>query len=117
MGPAAGLGSGAALLLEQATGRPARGRNPSVAVSLEVVLPTAERPLSDDDARLLLAASRHALYLEGGELDAELREAAAEDVRACHQDDELLAPSDRFFSPRFRAFFTESLATTAAPSG
>lgn len=66
-------------------------------------------------ARLLLAASRHALYLEGGELDDELRSAAVEDARACRQDDARLAPTDRFFSPRFIAFFDQSVA--APPTG
>ncbi len=61
-------------------------------------------------ARLLLAASRHALYLEGGELDDELRTAAVDDARACREEDETLAPSARFFSPRFVAFFNESVA-------
>jgi hypothetical protein len=60
-------------------------------------------------ARLLLSASRHALYLEGGELDDELLAAAAEDARACREDDETLAPTARFFSPRFVAFFTENV--------
>lgn len=64
-------------------------------------------------ARLLLAASRHALYLEGGELDDELRSAAVDDARACRQEDETLAPTPRFFSPRFIVFFGESVATPA----
>jgi hypothetical protein len=68
-------------------------------------------------ARLLLAASRHALYLEGGELDDELRAAAVEDALACHQEDEALEPTPRFFSPRFVAFFNESVAAASAPSG
>jgi hypothetical protein len=68
-------------------------------------------------ARLLLAASRHALYLEGGELDDELRAAAVEDARACHQEDESLEPSPRFFSPRFVSFWNDSVAAEPAPSG
>ena len=68
-------------------------------------------------ASLLLAASRYALYLEGGELDDEMRTAAIEDARACREEDEALAPSARFFSPRFVLFFNESLATASAPSG
>ena len=68
-------------------------------------------------ARLLLAASRHALYLEGGELDDELRAAAVDDARASHLEDGSLAPSPRFFSPRFVSFFNESVAAAAAPSG
>jgi hypothetical protein len=68
-------------------------------------------------ARLLLAASRHALYLEGGELDPELRAAAAEDARACRDNDPRLAPKDRFFSPRFIAFFAESVAAAASGAG
>ncbi|HVR28120.1 MAG TPA: hypothetical protein VMS86_01185 [Thermoanaerobaculia bacterium] len=63
-------------------------------------------------ARLLLAASRHALYLEGGELDHELRAAAADDARACRRDDASIAPTERFFSPRFIAFFDQSIAST-----
>jgi hypothetical protein len=62
-------------------------------------------------ARLLLAASRHAIYLEGGELDDELRLAAVEDARACRADDARLAPAARFFSPRFIAFFDESVGS------
>jgi len=61
-------------------------------------------------ARLLLAASRHALYLEGGELDDEMLAAAVEDARACREEDEAIAPSERYFSPRFVAFFTDSVA-------
>jgi hypothetical protein len=63
-------------------------------------------------ARLLLAASRHALFLEGGELDADLRATAADDARASRRDDAGLTPTDRFFSPRFVAFFDESVAAT-----
>ena len=68
-------------------------------------------------ARLLLAASRHALYLEGGELDDELLTAAVEDARACREEDGELAPSARFFSPRFVAFWSESVGAPPAPSG
>ena len=68
-------------------------------------------------ARMLLAASRHALYLEGGELDDELRAAAVDDARACREHDETLEPSARFFSPRFIAFFNESVAAPTTPSG
>jgi hypothetical protein len=68
-------------------------------------------------ARLLLAASRHALYLEGGELDDELRAAAADDARASREEDESLEPSPRFFSPRFVSFWNDSVAAEPAPSG
>jgi hypothetical protein len=40
-----------------------------------------------------------------------------EDARACRQEDEALEPSPRFFSPRFVAFFDESVAATSAPTG
>jgi hypothetical protein len=62
-------------------------------------------------ARLLLAASRHELYLEGGELDRELLATAADDARACRHADADLVPSERYFSPRFIAFFVESIAS------
>jgi hypothetical protein len=68
-------------------------------------------------ARLLLAASRHALYLESGELDDELRSAAVDDARACREEDETLKPTARFFSPRFLVFFDESVAAPTTPSG
>jgi hypothetical protein len=74
-------------------------------------------PRARAHARLLLAASRHALYLEGGELDDELLAAAVEDARACREEGGALAPSARFFSPRFVAFFTESVGAPPVPSG
>jgi hypothetical protein len=91
------------------------GRHADVVADLESAKFTARRARAH--ARLLLAASRHALYLEGGELDDEMRAAAADDARASHQEDEALAPTPRFFSPRFVTFFNESIAAAAAPSG
>jgi hypothetical protein len=94
--------------LEQAAGAFLGGRYQDVIAALETA--RFGEPRARAHARLLLAASRHALYLEGGELDHELRTAAVEDALACREDDERLAPTDRFFSPRFIAFFEESLA-------
>jgi hypothetical protein len=90
------------------------GRYQDVIVDLEATRFGESRARAH--ARLLLAASRHALYLEGGELDDELRSAAVEDALACREDGERLAPIERFFSPRFIAFFDESLAS-ASPLG
>jgi len=56
-------------------------------------------------ALLLRAASRHALYLRGGEADPELLASARADVLACHGADPGLSPTPRAFSPRFRDFF------------
>lgn len=58
-------------------------------------------------AALLLAASRFALYLEGGEAEPALLETAAQDVRRCRESDAGLRPSARLFSPRFLSFFEE----------
>ena len=101
-------------LLDEAATAYLRGRHG------EVVAALAEARFQDRraraHARLLLAASRHALYLEGGELDEEQRSAAADDARACRRDDARLTPTDRFFSPRFIAFFEASVASTSTPS-
>jgi hypothetical protein len=56
-------------------------------------------------SRLLLAAARYSLYLQGGEKDAELRKQATEDVRACRRLDAKIQPDGKLFSPRFTEFF------------
>ena len=62
-------------------------------------------------ASLLLAAARYALFLDGGQVDSRLLEAAAEEVRACRGADRSVTPSSRIFSPRFVEFFAESAAS------
>lgn len=59
-------------------------------------------------ALLLRAASRYALYIEGGGKDERLREQANADVRACRRLDSKLSPDRAFFSPRFAEFFGEA---------
>ncbi len=54
---------------------------------------------------LLLAASRYALFLLGGEEDYALRGEAIADVQACRAADPDLVPDEDLFSPRFRQFF------------
>ena len=49
VGPAAGVRPGGVLLLEQAVGGPAGGREPLLAVAGQVVLPAAQGPLGDHD--------------------------------------------------------------------
>jgi hypothetical protein len=56
-------------------------------------------------AHLLLAAARHALYLEGGEQDEALLESARRDVEACKDGNPQLVPPEEVFSPRFLKFF------------
>ncbi|MCP4656958.1 MAG: hypothetical protein GY856_16225 [bacterium] len=77
----------------------------------------AERNFNDSRAAghtcLLRAASRHALWMLGGEQDAELAEQAAADVAACNQ---LQPPPEippRFFSPRFVRFYQEKVQALA----
>ena len=83
-----------------------------------VVSRLAEARLGDARSRahahMLLAASRYVLYLEGGELDADLFDAALADVKACQAASSLLRPDPRIFSPRFVSFFEESRAAAAA---
>lgn len=64
-------------------------------------------------AHLLMAAARHALYLEGGEADEELREAAAQSARDCRRHHRRLVPSRRLFSPRFVEFFEDVVSSEA----
>ena len=101
-------------LLEQAAEAYLEGRHGDVVEALDGARLADRRARAH--ARLLLAASRHALYLEGGELDDELRTAAVDDARACREEDQTLAPTQRFFSPRFIVFFTESVAAPVTPS-
>jgi hypothetical protein len=56
-------------------------------------------------ARLLRAASRHALYLLGGEHDSDLLRQATEDARTCRRLDARFSPDPIAFSPRFLAFY------------
>lgn len=58
---------------------------------------------------LLRAASRHALWMLGGEQDADLMEQAAADAVACHQLKPPPQIPPRFFSPRFVRFFQEKV--------
>ncbi len=51
------------------------------------------------------AAAHSVDYLLDGERAAEVRELAAESVRACRRADPGVEPGDAFFSPRFREFF------------
>lgn len=66
---------------------------------------TLAQPRARAHALLLRAAARYALYLLDGERQAELVEAATEDVRACRLADATVEPAERYFSPRFRQFF------------
>ena len=59
-------------------------------------------------ARLLSAAARYSLFLEGGGQDTDLREAAAADAAACQKLDPRLVPAPPFFSPAFTEFFHAS---------
>ena len=102
-------------LLEQAADAYLDGRHGEVVEALAGARLGERRARAH--ARLLLAASRYTLYLEGGELDDELRSAAVDDARACRGEDETLAPTARFFSPRFVVFFNESVAAPETPSG
>lgn len=65
---------------------------------------------------LLRAASRFHLFTLGGEEAIELEAAAIEDLRECAAKDSLSSPSERFFSPRFRSFFTQAMAPEALDS-
>ena len=57
---------------------------------------------------LIRAAARYALFVVGGQHEEALRQAAADDVRACRRINPRLAPDPRVFSPRFIAFFKKS---------
>lgn len=54
---------------------------------------------------LFRAASRHALYLLGGEQEETLLADAIEDLRRARQENPAFSPHPDFFSPRFVEFF------------
>lgn|GEM_PF-917114 len=56
-------------------------------------------------AHLFRSAARYLLYLEGGSHSDELKEGAAEDVRATRTTDPGVAPLPEVFSPAFIQFF------------
>ena len=60
---------------------------------------------SGAQAMLFRAASRHALFVLGGEKNGTLETEARSDVQACRRLYPGFAPDPRFFSPRFTAFF------------
>ena len=60
---------------------------------------------SGAQAMLFRAASRHALFVLGGEKNSALETEARADVQACRRLSPGFSPDPRFFSPRFTAFF------------
>lgn len=54
---------------------------------------------------LFRAAARYFLFIEGGSRSEELKEGAAEDVRATRTKDPGVAPLPEYFSPAFVQFF------------
>lgn len=58
-------------------------------------------------ARLLLAASRYAQYVLGGQKNTRLRDLAIADIREVRKLDSKVVPSPRYFSPKFIAFFRD----------
>ena len=62
---------------------------------------------------LLRSASRHSLWILGGESDEQLLDLATADIETCSEIEPPLLPSPRFFSPRFVDFHTASLADLA----
>jgi hypothetical protein len=67
-------------------------------------------------AALFRGASRHALYLLGGERDAALRRAAEADLAECRRAEPGFVPHADHFSPRFVAFFARLPAAPRPPS-
>lgn len=65
-------------------------------------------PGAHAEALLLRAASRYELYVLGGEADLAQFERIRADVRAARQLAPTLAPSERAYSPRFRALFAST---------
>lgn len=65
-------------------------------------------------ALLLRSAARYALYFFGGEKDASLLKAAGEDAALCRRQDASVVPTERIFSPRFRAFFVKAGAASSS---
>ncbi|MCP4658867.1 MAG: protein kinase [bacterium] len=72
---------------------------------------TFTRPKARAHAELLRAAAHYADYLLDGERAADVKELAAESVRACRRADRSVEPVDAFFSPRFREFFARPYPT------
>lgn len=66
---------------------------------------------------LLRAASRHSLYVSGGEADEELLAALQADVAACGALDPPPRIPSKYFSPRFVRFYEETLAAQAQEAG
>jgi hypothetical protein len=60
-------------------------------------------------ALLFRAASRHALYVIGGQKEEALRDSARADVQALRKLDPRFAPDPQAFSPRFREFFRKAI--------
>lgn len=65
-------------------------------------------PEAQAQALLLRAAARYESYVLGGERDLALAEAAREDVRAARAAQQSLTPPAKAFSPRFRAFYSQT---------
>ncbi len=65
-------------------------------------------PGAHAEALLLRAASRYELYVLGGEADLAQFERIRADLRAARQLAPTLAPSERAYSPRFRALFAST---------
>jgi hypothetical protein len=59
-------------------------------------------------ALLLRAAARHELYVLGGERDLDQFDRIRDDVRAARQAWGAITPSERAYSPRFRALFAST---------
>lgn len=58
---------------------------------------------------VLKAASRHALFVLGGEAEPALVDEARAEVVACHERYPSFEPDRKFFSPRFIAFYDEAV--------
>lgn len=65
-------------------------------------------PEAQAQALLLRAAARYESYVLGGERDLALADAAREDVRAARAAQQSLTPPTKAFSPRFRAFYSQT---------
>jgi len=62
---------------------------------------------------LLRSASRHSLWILGGQSDEQLLSLATAEIETCSEIEPPLLPSPKFFSPRFVEFHTESRADVA----
>lgn len=93
-----------------------------LAGDFETVLSTLEeasyrRDRAVSQVCLLRAASRYHLFVASGEEAIELEAAAIEDLRTCDVEEALTVPEGRFFSPRFRQFFEQALASEPSEDG